>query len=346
MMGFERPADTGGVQRGGLALLCICLLATLTACGPAVDESAPNPPDKLRAVVIPVLFTAPFYIAQAEGYFADENLEVEFVRLTRNIDAIPALAQGDVDIGGGQVTIAMLNAMSGGARIRIVAGTGHLAADGCSFHGFVVQRGLLPDGGELTADGLRGRRVEVDITLPHAYWLHTALQPLGLDIDDLEVVDVPMQALVDAFLNDAFDFTGLTEPRLSALLQSGQAVLWRGAEDIVPDYPQNVLFFGRSLLDERPEVGERFMRAYRRAIRQYNEGKTARNVEILAEATRLSREQLETMCWVSMDDDARIRFAGFDGYQQWAMGQGLVERVMPEGELVDRRFGAAAAGAR
>lgn len=315
----------------------ICSLLLVSACVTA-GEDPPAEPDEVSAVVIPVLFTAPFYIAQAEGYFADENLEVEFVRLTRNIDAIPALAQGEVDVGAGQVTIAMLNAVSGGARIRVVSGTGHLAADGCSFHGFIVQRDLLAGGESPTAEQLRGRRVEMDITLPHAYWLAKALEPMGLGFDDLEVVDVPMPALVDAFSNNAFDFTGLDEPRLTQLLQSGQAVLWQGTEQIVPDYAQNVVFFGPSLLDERPEVGQRFMNAYRRAIAQYNEGKTPRNLEILSAALRFSAEELEAMCWVSIDADARVRSQGFTGYQEWALEQGLVDRILSDDELVDRRF--------
>jgi len=64
-------------------------------------------------------------------------------------------------------------------------------ADGCSFHGFIVQRDILADGESPTAEQLHGRRVELDITLPHAYWPARALAPLGLEIDGLEVVDVP-----------------------------------------------------------------------------------------------------------------------------------------------------------
>jgi NitT/TauT family transport system substrate-binding protein len=318
--------------------LVAVLLLPLAACS-AARETATHTPDAVSAVVIPVLFTAPFYIAQAEGYFADENLDVELVRLARNIDAIPALAQGEVSVGAGQVTVAMLNAMAAGADIRIVGGTGHLAAGGCTFHGFVVRRELVPDDGVVDTEALRGRRAEVDIALPHAFWLDRALQPLGLEIADLELVDVPMAALVDAFLGDAYDLTGLDEPRLTRLLASGDAVLWKATQEIAPDYPQSVLFFGPDLLEERPEVGKRFLSAYRRAIRQYNRGKTPRNLDILSAAMGLSRDELAAMCWVAMDDDARVRTAGLGDYQRWALQRGLVERVLPDEELVDERFG-------
>jgi len=318
-------------------LICICLLLPLVACGPAEDD-APPPPDHVRAVVIPILLTAPIHIAQQEGYFADENLEVEFVRLTRNIDAIPALAQGQVDVGAGQLTIAVLNAIAGGARIRAVAGTGHLAADGCTFHGIVVQRDLMEGSGSAGPELFRGRSVELDIALPHAYWFEKVLQPAGLTLEDLEIVNVPTAATVDAFKTGAFDVTAVTEPRITQILESGQAVLWNGTQDVVPDYQQNLIFFGSNLLDERPEVGERFIKALLRGIEQYNLGKTERNLEILEGAMRWSKDELTTMCWVSMHSDGRMHPEGFAGYQEWAMQRGLVDRVLSTDEIIDARF--------
>jgi len=323
------------VQLLGL-LVSLCLLLPPVACAPA-DDDAP-PPDHIRAVVIPILLTAPIHIAQQEGYFADENLEVEFVRLTRNIDAIPALTQGQVDVGAGQLTIAMLNAIAGGARVRAVAGNGHLALDGCTFNGIVVQRDLVEGNESMGPELFRGRKVELDIALPHAYWFDKVLQPAGLTLEDLEIVNVPTAATVDAFSTKAFDATAVTEPRITQILASGQAVLWNGTQEVVPDYQQNLIFFGSNLLDERPEVGERFVKAILRGIEQYNLGKTERNLEILEGAMRLSREELTAMCWVSMHADGTMHPEGFYGYQEWAMQRGLVDRVLSTDELIDSRF--------
>lgn len=339
----ERALPGPGVRQPVLlTAICLCSLLFPTACGTRADDSSVAP-DHVSAVVIPVLITAPFHIAQAEGYFADENLDVEFVRLTRNIDAIPALAQGQVDVGIGQYAVSMLNAVGGGARIRAVAGDGRLAPGECTFHGVIIQSDLFPDGPRTDPGEFRGRRAELDIALPHAYWLDTALQPAGLSIDDLEIVNVPMPATADAFRNDAFDITGIDEPRLSPLIASGDATLWRGTEQIVPDYQISMVFFGRALLDERPEVGERFVAAFLRGVRQYAEGKTDRNLDILEEALRLTRDELRTMCWAHMDADGRMLTDGILGYQEWALTRGLVDRVLSDDELVDRRFIEAAA---
>jgi hypothetical protein len=39
-----------------------------------------------------------------------------------------------------------------------------------------------------------------------------------------------------------------------------------------------------------------------------------------------------------MDDDARVRSDGLIGYQQWALAQGLIERIMDTSEMIERRF--------
>jgi len=317
-------------------LICLCLLIPLIACAPA-DDDAPPPPDHVRAVVIPVLFTAPFHIAQQEGYFADENLEVEFVRLTRNIDAIPALAQGQVDVGAGQPTIAMLNAIGNGARIRGVAGVGHLAPDGCTAHAIVVQRDLI-EGSETTGPEIfRGRRIELDIALPAAYWFEKALEPAGLTLEDVEIINVPTAATVDSFLSGAYDATGLSDPRITQILETGQGALWMGTQEIVPNYGRDLVFFGPNLLDERPEVGVRFLKALLRAIEQLQLGKTERNLDTLEASMRLSRDELTAACWTPVEADGRIHAEGYQGYQEWALQRGLVDRVLPRDEMIDTR---------
>jgi NitT/TauT family transport system substrate-binding protein len=333
---FDRPSAPSG--RLMASLLCCWLAWPLAGCSGANETENAATPDKVRAVVLPILFTAPFHIAAAEGYFEDEGLDVEFIRLTRNIDAIPALAQGDVDVGAGQLTVAMLNAIAGGARIRVVADVGHLAADGCTFAGIVARKELFDSAGTIDAERLRGRRLEFDIALPHAYWLDAALGSLGLRLDDMEIVDVPTAATVDAFLNGAFDITSVSEPRVTQMTETGVGEVWLGIEELFPGYPQSLVFFGRTFLDERPEVGERFMAALLRGIRQYNEGKTQRNLEIMESALRLSRDELTAACWVSMHDDAHVVPAGLIDYQRWALQQDLIERVLAADEFLDLRF--------
>jgi len=318
--------------------LFLCMVLPLVACA-SDDTGAERQADKIRAVVPPFLTSAPFYIAAAEGFFAAENLDVEFVRLARYVDGLPALAQGQVDVGVGQLTVSVLNAMSGGARIRAVAGSGHLEPDGCAFMGVVVRQGLFGDGQALDPDLLRGSRARIDLVVPQAYWLDRALQSQGLTLNDLEAVNVPAAAMVDGFIGNSFDIVVPTEPQLTRLARfSDESVLWRSIGETDPGYQVSLVFFGPTLLDERPGIGNRLLIALARGMRQYRLGKTERNLDILEQATQLSREELTAMCWVPIDSDGRVRAEGFAGYQQWAEERGLVDRILTDEEMIDRRF--------
>ena len=195
------------------------------------------------------------------------------------------------------------------------------------------------EGNETTGPEMfAGRRVELDMALPAAYWFDLALRPAGLTLEDLDIINVPTSATVDSFLSGAYDATGVSDPRIVQMLESGQGVLWKGTQEIVPDYQRDMVFFGPSLLDERPEVGVRFLKALSRGVEQLKLGKTERNLDILEDAMRLTREELSAACWGPVDSDGRVHVEGFQGYQEWAMQRGLVDRILTPDELVDTRF--------
>ena len=64
------------------------------------------------------------------------------------------------------------------------------------------------------------------------------------------------------------------EPFISRLIASGEVEIWRPTSEVNPYHPISVLLYGASLLDERPEAGERFAAAVLRALRQFRGGKT------------------------------------------------------------------------
>ena len=48
------------------------------------------------------------------------------------------------------------------------------------------------------------------------------------------------------------------------------------------------------------------MIAYLKGVRQYNQGKTDRNVEILAKYTEMKPEEVKQSCWIPMRSDGMI----------------------------------------
>ncbi|MFC2023719.1 ABC transporter substrate-binding protein [Chloroflexota bacterium] len=295
-------------------------------------------PVTLRVVTLPRISYAPFYIAQEEGFFAEQALEIEFVEMKRSSEAIPALAQGDLDVVGGALSVGLLNAIAREARIKLVADKGHTASSGCSSSVLIARRELV-EGGQLEDPAqLKGLRVSLNPAGFTGYYVEKLIAPFGLGLDDLEILKHPAAVELEALAEGAIDIIATSEPWVTHILQGGYGVIWLPVQDIVPGSQQSLLWYGPSLLDENPEAGKRFMVAYLKAVRQYNEGKTERNLEIMTNATELERELLIEACWPRLRDDGGINAESVLDFQSWAVDEGLLDIPITEDQFWDPGF--------
>jgi NitT/TauT family transport system substrate-binding protein len=278
---------------------------------------------------------APLLIADAEGYFAEQNLEVEFVRLADPNNAMPMLLDGGVDVLTGGPTPAILNAMARGLPVRAVAEKGYLRAQGCSRAGLVIRKPLL----EAANGGVPAvRRISMDKAPQQLYLVEKMLAAAGLRMSDLDqkfVLHAPeMEALADGTLDAAL----AGEPWLTLNLERGHVVQWVRAEDVLPDAQLSFIYFGPNLLERDVSIGARFLAAYLKGVRLYEEGKTERNLELLARVTGDGQEMIEKMCWPAFVLDGRIDYSALRDFQQWAIERDLVEAVVEEAEFWDPKY--------
>jgi len=301
-------------------------------------QSMPEP-ITLKVLVWPLLCFAPFFIAEEEGYFAEQGLEIERVKRMYTIDsAWLALDQGKLDVAAGYVTIGLFNALAGGARIKAVADKVQIASTGCASRAFIARRDLV-EGGELDSPSqLQGRRIAVNPVAPEGYCLDLLLKTASLTLNDIEIASIPSSEQIEALENGTLDLIVTQEPRVTRIEQSGHGVVWMPLQEVCPDLQIAGIFLGSNLLDERPDKGRRFMLAYLKAVQQYNQGKTERNLEILARHTELDRELLEQVCWPSIRSDGRINVQSVLDFQAWAVEKGYLDSSITEGQFWDPSF--------
>ena len=319
------------------AAVSVFLAVAIAACS-ADDEGLRPEVDHVRAVVLPYLTLMPYHIAAEEGYFAEQRLDVEFIRLPRQQEVMTALARGDVDVSSGILAVNELSLSAMNARVRAVSELAYEDPEHCPFFSFLVRREHLDSGVLDDPARIRGLRIDADVLLPFGYWLDVLLEPQGLNIDELDIVNLPSTAGFEALINGSLDLSIDSEPYAARLVASGEVGIWRQLNDLLPGYPLTIMFYGPTLLDERPGVGERFATAMLRAVRQFGEGPTPRNLAIAAGAMGLDPELLASACWPAVHDEPRVDVSKFLGYQHWSVARGLVDRVVSEGELADHRF--------
>ena len=279
---------------------------------------------------------APLFIALDEGFFKEQALEVELVPFTRSSEAIPAIIQGDLDVLGGSMSLGFLNAIAQNATLKIVADKGNEAKEHCPYSAIVTRNDLAPQISGV-AD-LKGRNVTLNDANYEGYMWTTLLKPAGLTLKDLHITDVELSAMLDALSGGAIDFTTTAEPWLTRLLTTGDTQVWHAAIEVIPDFQSAVLLFGPSFLEKNREVGVRFMMAYLKGVRQYREGKTERNLEIIAKYTELETDLLKAVCWPDIHADGSINANSLSGYQDWALDEGLLVSKVEEQQFWDPYF--------
>jgi NitT/TauT family transport system substrate-binding protein len=309
----------------------LVLVAPLVVSACAKDSEPER--DRLRVAFTRYLTMSPLFVAQTRGFFEEQGLDVELVALESASVGMPALLQGRIDVLPGPVSSAFFNAVARGGRLRIVADKGRYRAEDCSHNAFVVSTAALE-----ASDPPVIRRFSTAREHFLQFLVEKALTADGYDPEEIELFHVPQAAEYDALLAGRLDGAWVGEPWLTRIRQAGGAEIVSPTNTRFDGYQYSVVAFGPSLLDERPEVGERFMIAFLQGLRAYNEGKNEENMAALQELMRYERSELEAVCWPSMGTDGQVGLESLIEFQEWAFERGELDAVVPVDEFWDPSF--------
>lgn len=312
----------------GAGLLPVLVGAAFGCGGPAAGDVRAL--EKVRVSYSRHISWGPLLIAQAEGFFRDEGLDVEFVTALRPEESLVALVTGDIDVRPGPLHAGFLSSIAQGAPIRIVAGMGTLAPGACTYYGIVLRPGLDTTGTP------RIRRMRASQDGASRYVVSSMLSRRGVELAAIETVRLPEAVFAMTLESGAIDAVAASEPILSRLREIGP--LWLSGQDALPDFQWGVIAFGERLLARERGTGARFLRAYQRGVAQYREGKTDRNVAIIAEATGETPGRMRESCWPAFSSDSHVNWASIADFQTWANDEGLMEYTLSLAQAVDTLF--------
>jgi NitT/TauT family transport system substrate-binding protein len=322
------------------ALLLGAGLAVAAAAGPLAG--AAEAPLRLKVLYVRFLSFAPIAIAQAEGYFRSQGLDVEMVTLPESAGATPELIKGELDVVAGMVKIGDFNAIARGASLRLVADKGHFEDGPCVAAAFVARRDFAAGGSPDRPERLRGARFASRPFSFVEYLLELQLGRMGLSLSDVKLLRLPEAMVGEAISGDSLDIGELTEPDLTRALKSGRCAVWKPVQEIYPGAQLAAIYFGPNLLERNREAGRRFMAAYLQGVRQYSQGKTARNVEIISKETGLDPDLVRATCWQPIRGDGKINVESVLDFQRWAVRRGALDAVVPAEKFWDPSFAEAA----
>ena len=154
----RRKFDTGRF-RLGLPRLFACMALSVTAGLVATSARA----ETVRVGIVGASSDAPFFIADAKGYFSAEGLALELTSFDSGAKMVAPLGTGDLDAGGGAVSVGLYNAVKRGVGLKIVADKVHYGP-GYGFASLLVRKSLVDTGKFKHYGDLKGLRLNVTKT--------------------------------------------------------------------------------------------------------------------------------------------------------------------------------------
>lgn len=316
------------------SVMLSCFLLT-TACGgkAAAPRSTKAPLTRVTLNVNPTFTYAAIAIAREEGFFAAEGIDAEFVSLDPN-SAVAAAATGKLDVLCAGVRSGVFNMIAKGAPMRVVAGKGQ-SSKACVQEAFIAPAAtaarIAAKGGSLKGEKLAIMRGGMNEQLFDQLLDYTKTARA-----DVEVVQMPQGSA--ASTRDRIDAVRYAnEPDLSNSLADGWARVVVSTEAVAPGHQSAMMVFSKRLLDDH-QLGVRFMRAYLRGVRQYQQGKTPRNVEIVSRFTKVPPEILHRACWSALSADGQLNIASVQGFLSWAKARHYLDGDAPVAQWWDPSY--------
>ncbi len=330
-------------SRSLLIAIFMSIVLMTTACVPIQPRQAegavPTNLTKLKVLLLPFLSFAPYFIAQEEGYFAEQGLEIEFVQMQQGTEAIPALVQGQIDVYGGFINVGLLNAMATEDNIKVVADKGYLTTEGCAPDVFMISmNGEIEQ--QLSDPAQRpDLHFSANVASVEGYFISKILAPHDLTLADIQIDYIADAAAeLDALGSGAIDVAIVSEPWVTRISQAGAGQVWQRISDSAPAFQSGVVVFGPTLLNQNPDAGRRFMTAYLKGLQQFAEGKTERNVAIIAQYTNLDPALLQDLCWTAFQPDGKINAESIVEFAQWANVNKYLDTVPTIDQIWDSTF--------
>jgi NitT/TauT family transport system substrate-binding protein len=303
--------------------------------------------DTVRVGVNGVVSDAAFFIANREGYFKEQGIAVEFVSFDSGGKMIAPLGTGQLDAAAGAQSAGLFNAAARGIDIKIVADKGS-TPPGYNYMPILVRKALVESGKVKSYKDFKGLKVaQAGEGGSPGPALQEALRRGGLAYNDVQHVYMPYPQQALALQNGAIDASLTVEPSATQAVESGAAVRF-GDDGLYPNQQVAVLLYGGDFIKKRPEVAKRFMIAYIKGVRVYNDalkdgrfgGAAAeRVISILTQDSRVKDPSLfKKMVPNGMNPDGRVNEASLKRDLRFYVEQKYVEKPIEVEQVVDNSF--------
>ncbi len=305
-------------------VLSVVLLATsLAACAPM----PPAEDGKLKLALIPVLDTIPIFIAQQNGYFTEQGIEVETI-------PVKSPQERDVFIQTGQADGVLTDLMGVGLLNKDTAKVKAVYTARRPFPDAPLFRFLASPGADITTPvDLKGVPIGISNNTIIEYLTDRILAAEGLKPEEIAKIEIgAITVRFEQLMNGNIKAAVLPDPLAQGAIAAGAKLV---VDDVkYANYSQSVLVFTADTLKAKPNTVRKFLVAWEKAVAELN-ANPDKYRGVLIEQGRVPPSiqdsyQMPPFPGRGVPSQAEVADA-----VAWLKAKGLVARDLPYTDMVD-----------
>lgn len=326
-------------------VMTIVMAFSMSACGSSTsgDKSSASKSSESSGLTKVTLGTSPwptnmfFYLAEKEGIFEKNGLDVDIQEFSSTTDSSNAFVGGKTDFCT-YASSETISPFAEGADLKVVLETDK--SNGCE--------GIVAKSDIKSVKDLKGKTIATQLYSVDHMLLLTLLDENGMSQDDVNIVDMSIQESGNAFIAGQCDAASIWDPYFSQAVNAGGTNLYSTKDN--PDLITDVLAASGKLCKNDPDTVKAMVKSFFDAKKYWEENKdeaSAYMAEKLGVDTDEFNKEVEGLK-LPTESDVVTAFTEADDYSYWGYtqnkvlsfmkGLGVLDSDVDCGDMIDASF--------
>jgi NitT/TauT family transport system substrate-binding protein len=311
-----------------LTRLALLLPFALAACGGGPEPTQARV--RVRIGVLPILDALPMYVAEAQGYFEENGLQVIFVPVASAAERDQLMQAGQID---GMINDLISTLLYNKNQISVIA----VRFARTATPEFPQYRILAAAGsGIASVQDLAGVEIGISEGTVIEYTTYRLLEAEGLATEDIRTVAVPkIPDRLALLASGELQAANLPDPLSSLAIQGGATVIIDDSAH--PEYGNSLISFRKDFVTQRAQVIRGFLAAIEAAVADINADKAAWE-DLLVEKELIPAPLIGEYTIPDFPTASVPSEAQFADVLQWALDRGLVQTRLSYSQSINASF--------
>lgn len=311
-----------------LMVAALLSLGILAGCGSKPTQNTVT----LKIGQLPVVDGLPFWVAEKQGYYKEEKVNVELVTFKSADERDAAMMSGAIDgMLADPIATTTLYA-KGGAKVQITSvGLGVTQQEG--------PMGILaaPNSGITSVEQLKGQEIVISNNSVMHYVTEKLLQENGFKPDEIKTTNLPsIPVRFESLMSGKIKAAILPDPLFTLAKSKGAKVILDDAQ-AKQNYSMSVIAFSEKAIKEKPDGIRQFFAAYNRAVSDIK-SKPDDYMDLMVEKAKLPVELKTVYRVVPFSPTQAPKQDEVESVVQWLLDKQIIKAKVTYEELVNTSF--------